>query len=370
MAAPIPEGGKTPYVFLGRSGLKVSNLGLGTMTFGESQHGRPGQTNEDESHRLIKRYTEWGGNFLDTANFYGFGLSESIIGKWLETQTRDNYVIATKCRVGMGVTENVNNVGLSRRHITDSIDRSLQRLHTDFVDLYQTHCFDDAVDLEETIRTLDDLVRVGKVRYVGVSNVTGWQLQKLVGTTTRLGVNPIISLQQQYSLLNRDSELEPFQVCKSAGIGVLPWSPLKGGLLTGKIRRGVKPAEGRIGWVADNESKAMQSAPYWKTLDDKIFDVVEAAEAIGKKHGRTTSQVALRWLLQKDVVSSVIFGATTLTQLDDNMGANGWSLTKEELKQLDDLSTPDTPYPYDTVTRFNADRANSHGVDYYVRSTV
>jgi aryl-alcohol dehydrogenase-like predicted oxidoreductase len=370
MAAPIPEEGKTPYVFLGRSGLKVSNLCLGTMTFGENRSGLPGQTNGDASHELIKRYTEWGGNFLDTSNVYSAGLSESIIGKWLETQTRDNYVIATKVRFPMGVTENVNNVGLSRRHITDSIDRSLQRLHTDFVDLYQTHLFDDAVDLEETLRTLDDLVRVGKVRYVGVSNVGGWQLQKLVDTTTRLGLNPIIGLQQQYSLLSRESELEPFQVCKSAGIGVLPWSPLKGGVLTGKIKRGVKPTEGRIGWVADNKARAMPSWPDWKTFDDKTYDVIEAAEIIGRKHGRTISQVAIRWLLQKDVVSSVIFGARTLAQLDDNMGANGWSLTKEEMQQLDDLSTPNTPYPYEFVTRFNADRANSHGVDHYVRSTV
>jgi aryl-alcohol dehydrogenase-like predicted oxidoreductase len=370
MAAPIPEGGKTPYVFLGRSGLKVSNLCLGTMTFGENQYGRPGNTAEDESHRIINRYTEWGGNFLDTANVYGRGISESIIGKWLERQPRDNFVIATKVRGQMDPTGNVNNSGLSRRHITDSIDRSLQRLHTDFVDLYQTHMYDDAVDIEDTLRTLDDLVRVGKIRYIGVSNVTGWQLQKLVGTIQRLGLNPIISFQQQYSLLVRESELEPFQVCKSAGIGVLPWSPLKGGALTGKVRRGVTPTEGRVGWMAEREAKGQGSVLTGGQYDDKTFNIIEAAEAIGKKHGRTTSQVSLRWLLQKDVVSSVIFGATSLAQLDDNMGANGWSLTEEEMKQLDDLSTPNTPYPYEFVARSNGQRVNKAANDYYVKSVA
>ncbi|CAG5127533.1 unnamed protein product, partial [Candidula unifasciata] len=310
MAVPIPEGSKTPYVFLGKSGLKVSNITLGTMTFGENQFGRPGNTDEAQSHEIINRYVEWGGNFLDTADVYGMGISESIVGRWLETQPRDKFVIATKCRFDVGTENNINNVGLSRRHITESIDRSLQRLHTDFVDLYQFVW--------------------AKVRYIGASNVTGWQLQKLVGIVDRLGLNPIVSLQQQYNLVIRESELESFQVCKNEGIGVLPWSPLKGGLLAGKVKRGQKPTEGRMSWVAADESKEMQSAPNWKKLDDKTFDLLEALEAIAKKHAKSVPQVAIRWLLQKDVVSSVIIGARTLAQLDDNMGANGWSLTLEE----------------------------------------
>uniref|UniRef100_A0A0B7BGH6 NADP-dependent oxidoreductase domain-containing protein n=1 Tax=Arion vulgaris TaxID=1028688 RepID=A0A0B7BGH6_9EUPU len=370
MASTISESSKTPYNFLGRSGLKVSNISLGTMTFGENQFGRPGNSDEDESHQILNRYVEWGGNFLDTADIYGLGVSEGVIGRWLEKQPRDKFVIATKCRGNMGVGENVNNVGLSRRHITESIDRSLQRLHTDFVDLYQTHFFDNATPLEETLRTLDDLVRVGKIRYIGVSNVTGWQLQKLVGLTDSLGLNSIISLQQQYSLVSRESEFEPFQVCKSYGIGVLPWSPLKGGLLTGKVKRGVKPTEGRIGWVADNESKVMISAPSWKNFNDQTFDIIETIEEIAKSNGRSISQVAIRWLLQKDVVSSVIIGARTLAQLDDNMGAaNGWSLTADEMKRLDDLSKKSKAYPYDVVFDINKDRVNTFSNEFYVKST-
>ncbi|CAG5127534.1 unnamed protein product [Candidula unifasciata] len=330
--------------------------------------GRPGQSDEDLSHQIINRYVEWGGNFLDTADVYGRGNSETIIGKWLETQPRDKYVIATKCRVNMGTEENINNVGLSRRHITESIDRSLKRLHTDFVDLYQTHVFDDGTPIEETLRTLDDLVRAGKIRYIGVSNVTGWQLCKLVETTKHLGLNSIISLQQQYNLVSRDSELEPFQVCKAEGLGVLPWSPLKGGFLTGKVKRGQKPTEGRLGWVAENETKAMQSAPSWKWFDEKSFDVLEAVEAIAQKHSKTVPQVAIRWLLQKDVVSSVIIGARNLAQLDDNMGVNGWSLTQEEMRLLDDISAPPRPYPYSLVFFANADRVNPAANNYYVKS--
>ncbi|KAH9488528.1 hypothetical protein Btru_062175 [Bulinus truncatus] len=283
------------------------------------------------------------------------------------TQTRENFVIATKVRFTMGTEKNANNVELSRRHITTSIDNSLSRLRTNYVDLYQTHCFDDATPLEETLRTLDDLVRCGKVRYAGVSNVTGWQLQRIIDTTEKLGLNPIASLQQQYSLASRDSELEAFQVCKAAGIGVLPWSPLKGGLLTGKVKRGVKPTEGRLGFVADNENRAMQAAPSWKTFDDQIFDVIEALQSIATKHVRSVPQVAIRWLLQRDVVSSVVLGARTLSQLDDNLAAGtGWSLNKQEMQLLDDLSKPAVPYPYDMVFKMNEDRQNQI-TDHYVR---
>ncbi|KAH9488526.1 Aldo-keto reductase dtxS3 [Bulinus truncatus] len=269
----------------------------------------------------------------------------------------------------MGTEKNANNVGLSRRHITASIDNSLSRLRTNYVDLYQTDVYDDATPMEETLRTLDDLVRCGKVRYVGASNVTGWQLQKIVDTTERLGLNPIASLQQQYNLASRESELEAFQVCKAAGIGVLPWSPLKGGLLTGKVQRGVKPIEGRMGFVADNENKAMQAAPLWKTLDDKIFDVIDALQNIAAKHGRSVPQVAIRWLLQRDVVSSVVLGARTLSQLEDNLAAGtGWSLNKQEMQLFDDMSKPPVPYPYDMIFKCNEDRLN-HFTDHYVRST-
>ncbi|BFZ05485.1 hypothetical protein BsWGS_08523 [Bradybaena similaris] len=370
MPATIPADRKTPYVFVGKSGLKVSNICLGTMTFGESQF-LGGQLDASQSHQILNRFAEWGGNFIDTADAYGPRTSEEIIGQWLERQPRDKFVIATKCRAEMGLEQDANNVGLSRRHITASVDGSLQRLRTDYIDLFQSHLWDSGVPLEETLRTLDDLVRLGKIRYVGVSNVLGWQMQKIISTSEKLGLNPVISLQQQYSLLSRDSEFEAFQVCKAEGLGVLPWSPLKGGLLSGKVKRGVKPTEGRLGWVANNENRAMEAVPNWKNLEDKTFDVIEAAEEIAKKHGRSVAQVAIRWLLQRDVVSSVLIGARTVQQLDDNIGAAaGWSLTKEEMQKLDDLSYPSQPYPSEYVLAVNKDRLNPRFQDTLVRSVV
>ncbi|KAI8783011.1 1-deoxyxylulose-5-phosphate synthase YajO [Biomphalaria glabrata] len=369
MTTEVSSDNKLPSVFLGQSGLKVSNLCLGTMTFGESQTGRIGQSDEDLSHQIINRFVERGGNFFDTANVYGRGTSENILGKWLERQTRENFIIATKVRSNMGVENNPNNVGLSRKHITSSIDASLGRLRTDYVDLFQAHAFDDGTRLEETLRTFDDLVRAGKVRYIGVSNFTGWQLQKLVDTSERLGLNPIVSLQQQYSLVCRESEFEPFQVCKTAGIGVLPWSPLKGGLLTGKVKRGVEPTEGRLGWSVANAKARNQTAPVLSSLSDRTFDIIESAENIGQKYGRSVAQVALRWLLQKDVVSSVIIGARTLEQLEDNLGAgSGWALSQEEMNLLDDLSKPSIQYPYGNLIQRNADRQNRNAISPYVKS--
>jgi aryl-alcohol dehydrogenase-like predicted oxidoreductase len=369
MSSPIPEENKVAYNFLGGTGLKVSNISLGCATFGKDEWGWPDQADEDVAHQIINRYVEWGGNFLDTADMYSLGGSEHILGKWLEKHHRDNYIIATKSGQSMSVEQNINNTGLSRRHITESIDGSLKRLHTDFVDLYQIHMWDYGTRVEETLRTLDDLVRAGRVRYVGLSNVTGWQMQKLVDTTERLGLNPIATLQQQYSLASRDSEMEAFQVCKAAGIGVLPWSPLKGGLLTGKVKRGEKPVEGRLAAVAASTAIAQEASPHWSSFGDKTFDIIDVAQAIADKKGRSIPQVALRWLLQKDIVSSVIIGAKNLTQLDNNMGAaNGWSLTKEEMKQLDDVSALDQGYPYGMVNGMNADRVNPAANNVYVSS--
>ncbi|GFR89161.1 4-deoxy-L-erythro-5-hexoseulose uronic acid reductase [Elysia marginata] len=173
-------------------------------------------------------------------------------------------------------------------------------------------------------------------------------------------------IKQQYSLASRESEFEAFQVCKNEGIGVLPWSPLKGGLLTGKVKRGEKPTEGRVGWVASDESRKMQSHPVWHETPDRVFDVIDLAEKIGKKYDRSIAQVAIRWVLQRDVTTSVIIGARTLEQLDQNMAVNDWSLTADEMKQLDDASALDVNYPYLTINLFNADRVNGCTNDYYV----
>ncbi|XP_076469480.1 1-deoxyxylulose-5-phosphate synthase YajO-like [Babylonia areolata] len=350
---------KCQYTYLGRSGLRVSSIGLGTLTFGSSLLGHPGQLQEDGAHQLINRYVQWGGNFIDTANVYGHGASEKIVGSWLKGQERDRFVIATKVRFSMEPT-NPNAVGLGRRHIIQGVEESLERLQTNYIDLLQTHAWDDAVPLEETLSTLNDLVRCGKVRYLGASNVTGWQLQKIVEVTKQKGLNPFVSLQQQYSLVARDSELEPFQVCKLNGLGVLPWSPLKGGFLTGKVTREGPPKEGRLGFSALDEARNLECAPSWSAINsDKNWAVLGTLQKIAKAKGKSVAQVSLRWLLQKPVVSSVIIGATKMQQLDDNMAAaNGWELTAEEMKELDEVSQPDLRYPYELIWWMNKDRTN------------
>ncbi|RUS83237.1 hypothetical protein EGW08_009001 [Elysia chlorotica] len=374
-ASDIPKERKVIYNFVGSSGLRVSNICLGCMTFGKTKYmNAPTQQNEDSSHQIMDRFVQWGGNFFDTADIYGPLYSEQIVGRWLERRERDNVVVATKCNFPVGVSQNRNSVGLSRRHVTASIRASLERLHTNYVDLYQSHAWDAGTNIEETLRTFDDLVRAEKVRYVGLCNVSGWQLQKIVDTSQRLGLNPVISLQQQYSLVCRESELEPFQVCKANGIGVLPWSPLKAGLLTGKVRRGVSPSEGRLAHVAQSgvaRGRGGEAFPEWTGFSDKDFDVLEAAEEIARQKGRSVAQVAIRWLLQKDVVSSVIIGATSIAQLNDNMGAaNGWSLSQAEMDRLDKVSAVAKFYPYSTIDEANTHRSNPMARDYVVRSKI
>ncbi|XP_067683560.1 1-deoxyxylulose-5-phosphate synthase YajO-like [Haliotis asinina] len=368
--AVVPDESKVVYKFLGKSGLKVSNICLGTMTFGENKMGMWGQTSEELAHKILDRYVEWGGNFIDTADAYSSGKSESILGNWLKKQERERFVIATKVRFPMSA-DNPNSVGLSRRHLVESIQNSLERLQTDYVDLYQMHLWDNATPVEETVRTLDDLVRCGKVRYIGASNMLGWQMQRLVDITQMMGTNPFISLQQQYSLVSRDSELEAFQVCKANGMGVLPWSPLKAGLLTGKYKRDSRPKEGRIGWAAEKGLGA-QAWPAWDSLlqDDQIWNTLDTLEGISKKHGKSMAQVALRWVLQKDIVSSVLIGTTKMAQLEDNMGAaNGWKLSPEDMAALDDVSAPKLPYPYEFNIRLNKGRSNSFIPSYTVQNS-
>ncbi|XP_046578841.1 1-deoxyxylulose-5-phosphate synthase YajO-like [Haliotis rubra] len=363
----VPEENKLSYNFLGKSGLKVANICLGTMTFGDSGAKRPGQATEEYSHQVLDRYVQWGGNFLDTADVYSQGLSEKFLGSWLAKQSREQFVVATKVRFNTSV-----GVGLSRRHIVNSIERSLERLQTDYVDLYQMHVWDDGPPIEETLRTFDDLVRCGKVRYVGASNVVGWQLQKIICTSEKLGLNPFVSLQQQYSLACRESEFEPLQVCKTEGLGVLPWSPLKGGLLSGKYTRDSPPTSGRLGWVREDEKRASQAMPGWSALEgnEQIWNIIDALQDIAKTHGKSMAQVSLRWLLQKDVVPSVIIGATSLEQLDDNLGAaSGWTLSSEEMARLDEVSQPRVPYPYEMIWRLNKSRRNPFQSSYFVSNS-
>jgi len=361
------------YRYLGMTGIRVSSICLGTMTFGgdtaRDSSGRPGQSDEETSKKILNRYVELGGNFIDTADIYpadqpgSFGHSEEIIGKWLKDVSipRESLILATKCGFGTRRDQFVrsNGGGLTRNHILWSVDQSLQRLRTNYVDLYQIHCWDNATPVEETFKTLNDLVRSGKIRYIGVSNVTGWQLQKICDTVKQLNLETVVTLQTQYSLLSRGIELELTDVCKNEGIGILPWSPLKGGLLTGKFGRDVVAPEGsRAAWIAANPQKKSQACPMPQEFaNEKTYKLLDAMKAMSEKRdGATVAQVALRWAVQKPGVASVIIGAKTVEQLDDNMAAARWSLTDEEMALLDELSSPDIPYPYEMIWRCNSSK--------------
>jgi aryl-alcohol dehydrogenase-like predicted oxidoreductase len=335
------------YRYLGRTGLRVSELCLGAMTFG-----RENEADQAESHAMLNRFVATGGNFIDTANVYTTGVSEEILGRWLTHQHRDDLIIATKVRFPMG--EGPNDVGLSRKHILSSVRASLKRLQTDYIDLYQVHCWDPGTELEETLSTLNDLVRDGLVRYIGVSNFTGWQLQRAIDLSRANGWEPFTCLQPQYNLLCRSTEWELIQVSLREGLGVIPWSPLRGGWLSGKFSRGMKapPAGSRIetaekkGWSENWTAYNREST--WRTLD--------ALHSVAKQAGHTPAQVAINWLLRKPGVTAPIIGARNVEQLDTNLESVGWELTPEQVKKLDAASEPELPYPYDFIQKLGAGR--------------
>ncbi len=323
------------YRYLGRTGLKVSELCLGAMTFGR-------ESPPEESFQVLDRFAAAGGNFIDTADVYGQGVSETITGRWLKGKRREDWVIATKVRFRTG--EGVNDEGLSRKHILASIEGSLKRLNTDYVDLYQVHSWWDKVNLEETLGTLNSLVQSGRVRYLGVSNFRGWQLQKAIDLSRMKGWEPFVCLQPLYNLLDRGIEYELVSICQNEGLGIIPWSPLRGGWLSGKYRRGMSaPPEGtrvdaatRQGW---SES--------WDAYDNEhTWTVLDALFAIAQEAGKTPAQVALQWILRRPGVTAPIVGARNLQQLDDDLGAIGWSLTDEQLNRLNNASAPQKIYPY------------------------
>ena len=345
------------YGFLSPScGLKVSKVALGTMTFGGGA--MPGQCDEPAAHAILDAYAAAGGNFIDTADVYSGGESERIVGRWLQTVARDTFVIATKLRFQSGAAGDPNAVGLSRKHVRLAVEASLARLQTPYVDLLQLHCWDAGTPVEETVRALAELVGAGKVMYVGASNVTGWQLQKLVMCCRAHGV-PLATLQAQYSLLCRQTEWE-LQPCAAAeGIGLLPWSPLKGGWLAGKVRRGGAPAAGtRVGW-AQATKPGLQSAPDYDALagDERTWALLDGMVKIAaRRGGKSVAQVALRWLMQREAVASVVIGAKTLEQLHDNLGATTWELADADVAQLDALSDVPVPYPWEMVGRCQGGR--------------
>lgn len=318
------------YRKLGRTGLKVSELCLGTMTFGWS-------VEEAESHAIMATALGNGINFFDTADIYSSwvprsyaGKTEEIMGRWFaaEPSRRHDVILATKVRGPMA--EGPNNVGLSRRHIMAAVDASLRRLQTDYIDLYQTHFPDDDTPIEETLRALDDLVRAGKVRYIGCSNYKAWQLMEALWTSDSLNLARYDSLQPHYNLLTRaDVERELQAVCLKYGVGVIVYSPLAGGLLTGKFRRDQPIPEGtRVAERGQND----------KRMNEKLWTLLDAMEQIGNARGATIPQIAVAWTSDAPAITSSIIGATSVAQLKDTLGAADLELSIEERQQLDDLT--------------------------------
>jgi len=345
------------YAYLGNSGLKVSRLCLGTMTFTESAPNAR-TCNQALSNKILDRFVEAGGNFIDTADVYTNGESEAIIGKWMKTQDRSRIILATKLGCH-GIQGNINSPGLSRHNILRSVEASLQRLQTSYIDLLYTHVWDDGTPLEETLETLGWLVQQGKVRYIGCSNMTGWQLQlaAIMGKQPNLG--RYVVLQQQYNLLCREVEWEVTPVAEREGIAILPWSPLKGGWLSGKMKRGEEnaPSGSRVHSQTKDGVKN-QSGPNWSDFASKeqTWNILDELKNIAEKNKKSVAQVATRWLLEKKNVPSVVFGVKSLEQLEDNLGSVGWKISAEDLEQLDAVSKLPEPYPYEMVNRLNVNR--------------
>ena len=316
---------------LGRTGLMVSELCLGTMTFGR-------ELDEAGSEEIVNRFVEAGGNFIDTADVYENGVSEEITGRAIGDR-RDDVVLATKVRFPMG--EGPNDVGLSRKHIMAGCEASLRRLGTDYIDLYQVHCWDEATPLEETLSALTDLVRSGKARYIGVSNFMAWQIMKALGVSELHGFEKFVCLQPQYSLVERGIEDEALPACVSEGLGVIPWGPLGGGFLSGKYRRGERPPEdsriaGAEEWMDE----------YWeKRATERNWRVLDAVGAIAEETGKSYAQVSLNWLLCQPGVTAPIIGARTNEQLEDNLGAAGWRLDEKQVQRLSEAAPPEKTYP-------------------------
>jgi aryl-alcohol dehydrogenase-like predicted oxidoreductase len=332
------------YRQLGTTGTQVSVLCLGAMTFGEADEKsfmHKVGSEEKESHAVLDRALDAGINFIDTADVYGQdGLSERVLGAWLTSRkARDRVVLATKGRFRMA--PGPNGTGASRMRIHRAIDASLQRLGTDRIDLYQIHMQDLRTPEEELIRALDDAVRAGKIVYFGASNYAAYRLMESLWVADKRGLNRFVTLQAQYSLATRALEREHTPLCTKFGLGILPWSPLASGLLTGKYRRGQTPPSG---------SRLAQWKDRYQGFDtERNWTIVEALVAVASELGKAPSQVALAWLLARPVVSSVIFGARTVAQLEENLGAGDLELPPDAVSRLDAASAPDYGYPYDFI---------------------
>ena len=325
------------YRTLGRSGCAVSNLCLGTMTFGQ-------ETDEAGSHEQLDAFVAAGGTLVDTADVYSSGASEEIIGSWFASRPADvteGIVLATKGR--FPTDDSPNGLGLSTRHLTRALDASLKRLGLESIDLYQVHAFDPWTPLEETLRTLDGFIRAGKINYYGLSNFTGWQLTKAIYLAGAMNLAEPVTLQPQYSLIVREIEWEIVPALLDAGMGMLPWSPLGGGWLSGKYSRDQKPTgDTRLG---DNPNRGMEA--YDRRSTDRTWQIIDAVQTVAEGRGVSMAEVALAWVTDRPGVTSTILGARTSEQLATNLKASDLHLSAEETAALDkasDLGAADYPY--------------------------
>jgi aryl-alcohol dehydrogenase-like predicted oxidoreductase len=334
------------YRTLGKSGLRISVLTMGTMTFGgRGGFAQVGSTDVDQARRQVDMCLDAGINLIDTADVYSGGLAEDIVGEVLRGR-RDDVLLATKVRMTMG--HGPNEAGLSRHHVITGCEASLRRLGTDHIDLYQVHEWDGQTPLEETLEALDFLVQSGKVRYVGASNYAAWQLMKALGTAERRGLPRFVSQQIYYSLQAREAEYELVPLSVDQGLGILVWSPLAGGLLSGKYRRGQQPPEGSRGLTEWNEPPVYDQ--------EGLYDIVEVLVKLAEQRGVAAAQIALAYLLAKPAVTSLVIGARTDEQLADNLAAADLILTDDERAQLDAVSAPPLLYPYWHQAKTASDR--------------
>ncbi|MET0527192.1 MAG: aldo/keto reductase [Microvirga sp.] len=335
------------YRKLGNSGLSVSNLTLGTMGFGT-------ETPENEAFAILDAFVDAGGNMIDTADVYGGGASEELLGRWRARQPgkTDRVVVATKARFGTG--PDINDAGSSRPHLDRALNTSLRRLGVETIDLYQMHGWDPLTPVEETLSFLDSAVRAGKIHYVGLSNFTGWQLQLVISTARTMGLQVPITLQQQYSLVCREIEYEVIPAALYNGIGILPWSPLGAGFLSGKYTRDGEPSAGThygkdAAMARHRKREVYESDQSWATVD--------TVQKIAGELGATPSQVALSWVTNRPAVTSSIIGARTMNQLVDILGSADLALDTETLSKLDDVSAPvPDDYPYGRFGVLQRDR--------------
>jgi aryl-alcohol dehydrogenase-like predicted oxidoreductase len=338
------------YRLLGRSGLKVSTITMGTMTFGRAKDGVLGSVDTKEARKQIDQCIAAGVNLIDTADVYAAGASEEIVGEALGKKRAD-VLIATKVRFPMG--KGPNDRGLSRHYIIAECERSLKRLGTDWIDLYQVHQWDGLTPLEETMEALDRLIQQGKVRYIGCSNYSGWHVMKALGVAKANGRQPFVSQQIHYTLQAREAEYELVPISLDQGLGILIWSPIAGGLLSGKFRRNNK--KGPEG--SRHFGRKWREPPVYN--EEKLFEIIDALLEIAGEHEVSAARVALAWLLHQPAVTSVIIGGRTKEQFADNLAAADLKLTPDDLARLDVVSRPDLAYPYWHQGWFASDQLNA-----------